>query len=197
MSRRDRQLERILDAGAEILAERGFFGCTMRDVSARSKVSTANLYRYVRGKEELLYLVESRLLERAIASAEAAQAVRGADKQVKSFVTDHIRRVLAWPAEARLLHGGTSPLPDHLRRRIDAMRAQYMEIVRGILDGVARRKGERRTESERRVQLLLGMADRVALDGAYQTPQPRPDRLAKPVLDFFLVGVGRKRRRER
>jgi AcrR family transcriptional regulator len=193
--RRDRRLERILDAGAEVLAERGFYGCTMRDVGTRSGVSTANLYRYVRGKEELLYLVQRRILERAIASAEAAQTVRGAEKQLTSLVTDHIRRVLAFPPEAWLLQGAASPLPDHLRRRIDALREDYLERVRAVLDGVARKKGERRTESERRAQILLGMADRVALDGARVEPLPRPDRLAKPVLDFFLLGVGKKRRR--
>ncbi len=193
--RRDRRLESILDAGAAVLAERGFYGCRMRDVAARSGVSPANLYRYVRGKEELLYLVQRRVLERAIASAEAAQAVRGAEKQVKSLVTDHIRRVLAFPEEAQLLRGDATPLPDHLVRRIEALRNQYAELVRGIIDGLARRKGERRAESERRVQLLMGMADRVAIDGSRQTPLPRPDRLAAPVLDVFQNGARKRRTR--
>ena len=191
--RRDRRLERILEGGAEVLAERGFYGCTMRHVAERADVSAANLYRYVRGKEELLYLVQQRVLERAIASAEAARAVRGAREQLKSLVTDHIRRVLAFPAEGALLRGDATPLPDPLRRRIDELRQSYMELVRGIIDGFVREKGTRRATSERRAQLLLGMADRVATDGARQSPKPRPDRLAKPVLDLFKAGVGKRR----
>ena len=187
--RRDRRRERILDAGAELLAERGLHGLTMREVAARADTSGPNLYRYVQGKEELVYLVQQRVLERAIRSAEAALVIRGARLQLKSLVTDHIRRVLAFPPEAVLLQMSSDELPDHLRRRLDALREQYHELVRAIIAGVVREKGTKRATADRRMQLLLGMADRVALDGARLDPLPRPDRLAKPVLDMFHGGV--------
>ena len=182
-------MESILDAGAEVLAERGIHGCTMRDVAERAKASPANLYRYIQGREELLYLVIERVLERAIRSAEAALAVRGSKEQLKSLVTDHIRRILAFPAEARLLQETTEALPDHLRRRLEKRRLVYLELVGDIVEGVVRTKGARRPTFERLAQLLLGMADRIALDGARQEPRPRPDRLANPVLELFLRGV--------
>ncbi|MDA1195883.1 MAG: helix-turn-helix domain containing protein [Planctomycetota bacterium] len=187
--RRERRVERLLDAGAEILAERGPHGLTMRDVAERAGTSGPNLYRYVAGKEELIYLVKQRVLDRAIRSAEAALALRGAKEQVRSLVTDHIRRVLALPAEARLLQDVAQDLPDHLRRRVDALREQYLDLVRAIVSGVAPSKGLKRAAADRRVQLLLGMADRVALDAAGHTPAPRPDRLARPVLAMFHGGV--------
>lgn len=187
--RRDRRRERILDAGAELLAARGLHGLTMRDVAARASMSGPNLYRYVQGKDELLYLVQQRTLERAIRSAEAALVIRGARLQLKSLVTDHIRRVLAFPPEGRLLQVSSTDLPDHLRRRLDALREQYLELVRAVIAGVVREKGTKRPTADRRAQLLLAMADRVAVDGAGQDPPPRPDRLAKPVLDMFLGGV--------
>ncbi len=190
--RRDRRMESILDAGAEVLAERGIHGCTMRDVAERANVSPANLYRYVQGKEELLYRVIERVLERAVRSAEAALAVRGAKEQLKSFVTDHIRRVLAFPAEAQLLQTSTEVLPDHLRRRLEERRRTYLDLARDIVEGVAHAKGTHRTTFDRYVQLLIGMADRVGLDGARQDPHPRPDKLAAPVLDLFHGGVKKK-----
>jgi len=192
--RRDRRLEQILRAGAEVLAERGFFGCTMRNVAARAGVSPANLYHYVGGKEELLYMVEQRVLDRAIASAEAAGAVRGAKEQLKSLVTDHIRRVLAFPAEAALLQGASAPMPDHLRRRLEEQRRHYLDLVRAMVDGLVRTKGTRRPTSERRALMLLGMADRVAIDGARQSPPPRPDVLSRAVLTLLYEGLARKRR---
>lgn len=192
--RRDRRLERILDAGAEVLAERGFYGCTMRDVAARAGVSPANLYHYVGGKEDLLYRVEQRVLDRALASAEAASAVRGAKEQLKSLVTDHIRRILAFPAEAALLYGEGAPLPDHLQRRLEEQRSAYLDLVRGMIDGLVRSRSTRRATSERRALMLLGMADRVAIDGARQSPPPRPDVLARAVLTLLHDGVARRRR---
>lgn len=191
--RRDRRRERILDAGAELLAERSVHGMTMRDVAARAGTSGPNLYRYVQGKEELVYLVQQRALERAIRSAEAAMVIRGARLQLKSLVTDHIRRVLAFPPEARLLQMAPDDLPDHLRRRLEDLREQYHELVRAIIAGVVREKGTKRATADRRVQLLLGMADRVAVDGARLDPPPRPDRLAHPVLDMFHAGVKARR----
>jgi len=182
-------MEQILDAGAEILAERGIHGCTMRDIAERAPSSVANLYRYVQGKEELLYLVTERVFERAIRSAEAALAVRGSRERLKSFVTDHIRRILAFPAEARLLHETTDALPDHLRRRLLVRRRLYLDLAGNIVEGVVRTKGIRRATIERYTQLLLGMADRVALDAARQSPRPRPDRLAAPILDLFHGGI--------
>jgi AcrR family transcriptional regulator len=192
--RRDRRLERILEAGAEVLAERGFHGCTMRAVADHAGVSPANLYHYVGGKEELLYRVEEQILDRALASAEAASAVRGAKEQLKSFVTDHIRRVLAFPPEAALLAGVDAPLPDHLRRRLMEQRQAYLDLVRGMIDGLVRSRSTRRATSERRALMLLGMADRVALDGARQSPPPRPDVLSRAVLSLLHEGVARKRR---
>lgn len=191
--RRDRRRERILDAGAELLAERGLYGLTMRDVARRASTSGPNLYRYVQGKDELLYLVKQRTLERAIRSAEAALVIRGPKLQLKSLVTDHIRRVLAFPPEGRLLQMPDDDLPDHLRRRLDDLREEYLELVRAIIAGVVREKGTKRATADRRVQLLLGMADRVALDAVDQDPPPRPDRLAAPVLDMFHGGVKAKR----
>ena len=192
--RRDRRLEAILDAGAETLASRGFHGCTMRDVARRAGVSPANLYHYVGGKEELLYRVEQRVLDRALASAEAAAAVRGSKEQLKSFVTDHIRRVLAFPPEAALLQGMDAPLPDHLSRRLEEQRQEYLDVVRAMIDGLARARGTRRPASERRALMLLGMADRLAIDATRQTPVPRPDTLARAVLSMLHDGVGRRGR---
>ena len=191
--RRDRRLERILEAGAEVLAERGFHGCTMREVARGSGVSPANLYHYVGGKEELLYRVEQRVLDRALASADAASAVRGPKEQLKSLVTDHIRRVLAFPPEAALLQGIDAPLSEHLRKRLEAQRQDYLDVVRGMIDGLTRTRSSRAT-SQRRALMLLGMADRLALDAARRDTAARPDVLARAVLTLLHEGVGRSRR---
>jgi len=187
--RGDRRLEQITDAAATVLGERGIHGFTMRDVAAAARVSPASLYRHVQGRDELLYLVLERVFERALRSAEAAQAVRGAREQLRSFVTDHIRRVLAFPAEARLLQISTVGMPHYLRRRLDELRTDYLALARQIVDGAVPEKTTRRATSERRVHLLLGMADRIARLAAEQDSAPRPDRLARPVLEMFLHGV--------
>ena len=187
--RRERRLEAIIEAGGAVLGERGLHGCTMRAVAEGAGISPASLYRYVQGRDELLYLVLERVFERALRSAEAAGAVRGAREQLRSFVTDHIRRVLAYPAEARLLQIGTAGMPHYLRRRVEELREAYLELAGTIVDRVVGGTGSRRATTERRVQLLLGMADRIASLAAENERSLRADRLAMPVLDLFLHGV--------
>jgi AcrR family transcriptional regulator len=188
--RRDRRLETIIEAAAAVLGERGLHGCTMRDVAAAAGISPASLYRHVQGREELLYLVLERVFERALRSAEAARAARGARERLRAFVTDHIRRVLAFPAEARLLQISTDGLPHYLRRRLEEQRSAYLGLARDIVDAVGPARPVRRATAERRVHLLLGMADRVAQRAAEQEGgAPRADRLARPVLEMFLHGV--------
>ena len=46
MARAER-LDLILDAGARVLAERGWHGTTMRDVAAEAGVGVATVYHYL------------------------------------------------------------------------------------------------------------------------------------------------------
>ncbi|MFV1959850.1 MAG: helix-turn-helix domain-containing protein [Planctomycetota bacterium] len=117
MSRRER-LDRILDAGARALSRRGYHGTTMRDVAREAHVGLATLYHYVGGKEDLLYLAQQRILDPALASAQAALAARGARERLKALVTDHIRRVQPRPAEAAVLADRLGHLAGECGRRI-------------------------------------------------------------------------------
>ena len=193
--RRRAQLQR---AGMELLSERGFWGFTMRDVARRGDVSQATLYNYFGDKQDLVYQVLQRALTAAILSAEAAQTLSHARDRLRALVTDHIGRVMDAPAEAHVLGGAPVPLHAAQRKQIDAMRAEYFELFRQAVDGVARRKGERRTESTRRTQLLLGMLDRAAIDASRGETRSRPPAIAQAVLQIFLHGaLGRRRAAKR
>lgn len=185
--RRDRRLGEILEAGARVLAERGVHGATMRRVAREARTSLANLYHYVGGREDLVYRVHLSVLETAVASAQAALGARGARERLRALVTDHVRRVLARPAEAEVLRGHGGLLRGERSRRLDELRRRYVALVRLAADAARRAPSARARESEVRAQLLLGMADRVALDAAQTRPQASPERLAGPILRLFLA----------
>jgi AcrR family transcriptional regulator len=192
--RRDRRLAEILEAGTRVLAERGAHGTTMRHVAREAKTSLANLYSYVAGREDLLYRVHLHVLEVAVASAQAALGARGPRDRLRALVTDHVRRVTGRTAEADILRGAATPLRGDRARRVEDQRRRYRALVRAAADAAlgAPRGGRR---SEERVALLLGMADRVALDAAGSRAAARPDRLAAPVLRLFLAGARPSARR--
>jgi AcrR family transcriptional regulator len=186
--RRDQRLAGILDAGARVLSERGPHGATMRHVAREAKTSLANLYSYVGGREDLLYRVHLHVLEVAVASAQAALGARGPRDRLRALVTDHVRRVAARPAEADILRGAPAPLRGDRARRVEDQRRRYRALVRAAADAALGSPRHPRG-GEERVTLLLGMADRVALDAAGTRAAARPDRLAAPILRLFLTGA--------
>jgi AcrR family transcriptional regulator len=187
--RRERRLDRILDAGATLLHERGFHGCTMRHLARGSGTSLANLYHYVGGKEDLLYQVERRILEAAVASVQAVLAVGGKDR-LKALVADHIRRVRARPLEARALDGGPTPLRGDKARRVEELRRRYHVAVKAAVEAAVRRRAGAR-DGELLASLLLGMANRAATDGGRARASASADRLASRVVGVFLGGASR------
>ena len=62
------KLEHILRHAAQIFAERGFEGASIRDISRASGVSLAGLYYYFDSKQELLYLIQNATFSRVLDS---------------------------------------------------------------------------------------------------------------------------------
>jgi AcrR family transcriptional regulator len=50
-------LDGILDKSCALMAQKGFHGTTMRDISAETGRSLAGLYHYFRSKDDLLFLI--------------------------------------------------------------------------------------------------------------------------------------------
>jgi len=56
--------ERLMDAGTALLAEKGYSEFTLQELSRRSKVSIGSIYARVTGKDDLIRLVQVRVLDR-------------------------------------------------------------------------------------------------------------------------------------
>ncbi len=184
--RRDRRLSDILEAGARVLAERGVHGATMRAVAREARTSVANLYHYVGSREELVYRVQLRLLEVAVASAQATAGARGARERLRALVADHIRRVLARPAEADALRGVPGALRGDRARRVEEARRRYLALARAALEGALGRGLPAGRTGDLWVALLLAMAERAALESLRGRAAADPDRLASPILGLVL-----------
>ncbi|MDJ0975869.1 MAG: helix-turn-helix domain-containing protein [Planctomycetota bacterium] len=192
--RRDERLEAIVDAAAAVISRKGYHGATMRDVAEACDLSAANLYRYLSGKEDMLYQVQRRILEAAVTSAQAALFAPSARDRLRAVVTDHIRRVVHRPGEAEIIRGGGELLRDRRQATINNLRQEYIDLVGVAIDDVVRPARRRRADTERRVHLLLGMADRLAFLGAAQGGRVQPARLAASVLTVFLEGAASRKR---
>jgi AcrR family transcriptional regulator len=117
--RRSREsLERILSAGADILADRGYDGFTIGEVSRRAKVSVGSVYGRFESKDALVYEIHRRLLERLTppelpddSAAELRSAVEHAVRRMADS-TDGERELLRafmlrGPVDARIASQGS------------------------------------------------------------------------------------------
>ena len=60
--------EGILGAACDVIARRGFHQASIREIARAAGLSLAGLYHYVGGKDELLFLVLGRSLDRFLGS---------------------------------------------------------------------------------------------------------------------------------
>src|SRR5881628_88759 len=73
----DERLEHLLARAATVFADKGYHCTTMRDLAAASGMSLAGMYYYVRGKEDLLCLIQERCFTKVFAGAAQALARLG------------------------------------------------------------------------------------------------------------------------
>src|SRR5437870_13893118 len=100
----DERLEHLLARAAKVFAEKGYHSTTMRDLAAASGMRRAGMYYYVRGKEELLALVQERCFARVLAGAEPAMAVAGdPGERLQGFIRPHVKFFAANLAEMKVL----------------------------------------------------------------------------------------------
>src|ERR1700674_3572420 len=62
-NRSKQSFDRVIDAATQILAERGFTGLTLTQVSRQSRVSIGSIYCRVDSKEDLVRAVQARALK--------------------------------------------------------------------------------------------------------------------------------------
>lgn len=160
----DANVDNILGSAASLFAEKSFGLASIREIAARANISFPRIYYYLRNKEELLYLVAKRGLERSMSSYErlAANVTDPAEK-LRIMIEDHFSASSSSPAEAKVLIQETSKLSEPYLSEIRAMERQYTETCRTLLTEMARAKGKELSRARSRilVSLLFGALNSV------------------------------------
>lgn len=130
----DARLDHLLQTAARVFAQAGYHSTSMRDLAAASGMSLAGMYYYVRGKEEVLALVQERCFDRVMDGALAA--LRDLEEPVarlRAFVRHHVLFFVAHMAEMKVLsHEAdslTGPAAQGLRSRKKAYAALLGDLV--------------------------------------------------------------------
>ncbi|MEU8896505.1 TetR/AcrR family transcriptional regulator [Nocardia sp. NPDC048505] len=124
----------LLEAGARLIAERGFLGVRLDDLGAAVGISGPAVYRHFPNKEallvELLVGVSQRLFDGGKAVIAAAATAEAA---LAALVDFHLDFALGEPELIRIQDRDLENVPVASRRELRRTQRQYVEVWVGVL----------------------------------------------------------------
>jgi TetR/AcrR family transcriptional regulator len=176
----DERLDHLLARAARVFADKGYHPTTMRDLSAASGMSLAGMYYYVRGKEDLLALIQERCFAQVLAGArQAAAGATDPQERLQAFIRHHVAFFTGHMAEMKVLSHESSP------RSVSAIKRRYVDLLESILKEAAPEQSA--VDRSAATYILFGM-----MNWIYNWYDPAgeidPARLAELMAGIFLGG---------
>ncbi|MBF6330473.1 TetR/AcrR family transcriptional regulator [Nocardia transvalensis] len=126
--------QQLLEAGARLIADRGFPGVRLDDLGAAAGISGPAVYRHFPNKEallvELLVGVSQRLLEGG--KDVVAQSATPEDA-LSGLIEFHLDFALGEPELIRIQDRDLENLPEAARRQVRRTQRQYVEVWVSVL----------------------------------------------------------------
>ncbi len=144
----------LVTAAAELFAEKGYEGTSLRDVAERVGMLKGSLYHYINSKTDLLVHVLREAHERGVKSLSAIAAEDGpADERLEALVAAHARYVCTESVyTASFIEAHRHLAPDRAQEFVAAERAYRLAIESLIARGQA--EGSLRDDLDPKVAAL-------------------------------------------
>jgi AcrR family transcriptional regulator len=131
-----RTVDSVLEAAAQVFAQRGYANTTTNHIAARAGVSIGSLYQYFPSKDAVLLALAERHMERSFAAAmqEVGDKRTAPVPELLRALVDAL--VQAHQAEPRLhrVIFEEARLDASFRRRLDELEGRAMQIARELID---------------------------------------------------------------
>jgi TetR/AcrR family transcriptional regulator, cholesterol catabolism regulator len=154
--------ESILDAACSVIARRGFHQASIREIARAAGLSLAGLYHYVGEKDELLFLVLGRSLDRLLESLDGnLTEARTPESRLLALIRTHLDFGFHHAHALRIINRDHELLDEPRRSEIAARRQAYLQrglVVLRELDPHGRSDAELFSATN----LLLGMLNGIA-----------------------------------
>lgn len=125
----------VLDAACLLFAERGYHGTSMRDIAEALGVRAPSLYNHVASKQDVLYAIMDKAMDRAISALDEALAgVDDVPEQLRRATESLVLDFLRFPAEVTVCNTEVRSLDHGHRLAIVAKRDAYAARVRTIIE---------------------------------------------------------------
>lgn len=149
-----RRAGEIIEAAAQVFAERGYHGATTQDIADVLKIRQASLYYYFPSKEVALELVCMRGVEGFFETAKAIESGPGsATERLSGLVRAHISPLLDRADFVKVFLTQRQFLPAHSRRKVGKGSRGVERIFEGVIRA-GQRSGEFRADLDPRLATL-------------------------------------------
>src|ERR1017187_4294892 len=162
-TRFERRFSEILDYAAEVFAEKGYEGASMRDLSRLSGMSLAGLYYYFDSKEKLLYHIQKRTFTTIVDRLrERLAANSDPEERIRIFVRNHVDYAIANQRAMKVLAHEDDVLKDGHGAELAAIKREYYRICVGLVEDL-------KSEAPKRSELVAarGTSTRTAVMGLF------------------------------
>jgi len=125
----------VLDAACVLFAARGYRGTSMKDIATELGVRAPSLYNHVTSKQEILFAIMDKAMDRAIAALEEALAdIDDVAEQLRRATESLVLDFLRYPAEVTVCNNEVRSLDPGNRLAIVAKRDGYAARVLHIIE---------------------------------------------------------------
>jgi AcrR family transcriptional regulator len=125
----------VLDAACVLFAARGYRGTSMKDIATELGVRAPSLYNHVASKQEILFAIMDKAMDRAIAALEEALAdIDDVAEQLRRATESLVLDFLRYPAEVTVCNNEVRSLDPGNRLAIVAKRDGYAARVLHIIE---------------------------------------------------------------
>ena len=153
--------EKLLNAAAQLVAERGFHSVGIIDIGAAAGVSGSALYRHFKSKGDLLVALFERVIDNLLDGAQAAVASAATPHEVlDTLIRGHVEFALRDRAIIAVYEQEVPNLPNDDRRRLRRKQRTYAELWAGVVARVRPDLGD--AEVEAAVHAVFGLLSSVA-----------------------------------
>jgi AcrR family transcriptional regulator len=187
-SKYDQKLLHVLKTAAAIFAEKGYHSTSIRDIARATGMSLSGLYYYFSSKEELLFLIQDYCFGTLVEDCKRLIAgVEDPVQRLRLLIENHLNYFVNNMNEMKVLSHEANSITGDFLKRVNARKRQYVDIVRGLLDEIARAHRVKGLDLRVATFSLFGM-----MNWTYNWYNPRKDvdvtELSRNISRLFLLG---------
>ena len=188
----DRQkLREICQIAARVFFEKGYDGASMQDIAQAVGLTKAGLYHHVGSKDRLLFEIMNYgmdILHETV--VDRVKAIADPREKLRQTIIGHIDLIVrARDQEITVILHENRSLKGALRRKINARKREYIQMLEDLIAQVQQRVGARPMISPRLdAFVLLGIVNWLYQWYRPEGPIKQPE-LAHAYVDFFFRGL--------